>query len=33
MIDLDSFFDGDSGIEGVLELSTKISLISIFDFF
>jgi len=31
MIDLDSFFDGDSGMEGVLELSTKISLISIFD--
>ena len=27
MIDLDSFLDGDNGIDGVLELSTKISFI------
>ena len=33
IMDLDSFFDGDNGIEGVLELSTNISLISTFDFF
>lgn len=32
MIDFDSFFDGASGIEGVTELSTKISFSSTLDF-
>ena len=31
-IDFDSFLDGASGIEGVTELSTKISFSSILDF-
>ena len=33
IIDVDSFFDGAKGIDGVTELSTKISFSSIFDFF
>ena len=33
MMYFDSFFDGASGIEGVTELSTKISLSSTLDFF
>ena len=32
IIDFDSFFDGARGIEGVTELSTKISFSSILDF-
>ena len=32
-MDLDSFFEGDSGIEDVLELSTKISLMSTLELF
>lgn len=33
IIDFDSFFDGARGIEGVTELSIKISFSSILDFF
>ena len=32
-MDLDSFFEGDNGIEDVLELSTKISLTSTLELF
>ncbi len=32
IIDFDSFLEGASGIDGVTELSTKISFSSIFDF-
>ena len=32
-MDLDSFFEGDNGIEDVLELSTKISLMSTLELF